>query len=100
MHSLEEQTKESIKILLSKKTPFIVALNKIDRLYEWKSSPDLNIEETMKRQSSMTMNDFQDHFRKVSGLWMLFNEMFFLTSLMLIETIFFIYFIGFIFCWF
>lgn len=65
MHSLEEQTKESIRILRSRKTPFIVALNKVDRLYGWKSAPNSDIQATLGLQDSMTKNDFDDHFRKV-----------------------------------
>lgn len=65
MHSLEEQTKESIRILRSRKTPFIVALNKIDRLYGWKSSPNVDVQTTLGLQDSMTKNDFDDHLRKV-----------------------------------
>ncbi|KAF6774025.1 hypothetical protein AHF37_04483 [Paragonimus kellicotti] len=65
MHGLEEQTKESIRILRSRKTPFIVALNKIDRLYGWKSDPNVDVQTTLKNQEVMTRNDFDDHFKQV-----------------------------------
>jgi len=38
MQGIQPQTKESIEILKSYKTPFIVALNKIDKLDEWQSN--------------------------------------------------------------
>eukprot|EP00850_Spirogloea_muscicola_P000071 SM000001S04473 [mRNA] locus=s1:387750:395011:+ [translate_table: standard] len=51
MHGLEPQTIESLNLLKSKKTPFIVAMNKVDRLYSWKSMLNAPIRTCLKQQN-------------------------------------------------
>ncbi|KAA0190440.1 Eukaryotic translation initiation factor 5B [Fasciolopsis buskii] len=65
MHGIEEQTKESFWILRSRKTPFSVALNKVDPLYGRKSNPYLDIKTTHGSQNQTTLNDLDDHFNSV-----------------------------------
>ncbi|UYV81321.1 EIF5B [Cordylochernes scorpioides] len=65
MHGLEPQTIESINILKKRKTPFVVALNKVDRLYDWKKMPNRDIQEVMKAQTRMTKSDFEERTKSV-----------------------------------
>lgn len=65
MHGLEPQTIESIHILKEKKTPFLVALNKIDRLFDWKTNPNKDIVEVLESQPSNTKNEFERRSEQV-----------------------------------
>ncbi|KAI0478993.1 hypothetical protein GGR56DRAFT_355254 [Xylariaceae sp. FL0804] len=60
MHGLEPQTLESMKLLRDRKTPFIVALNKIDRLYGWKKVDNNGFQESLALQSKGVVNEFKN----------------------------------------
>ncbi|RAO71241.1 uncharacterized protein BHQ10_007253 [Talaromyces amestolkiae] len=59
MHGLEPQTLESMRLLRDRKTPFIVALNKIDRLYGWKKIDNNGFQESLAMQSKGVINEFR-----------------------------------------
>ena len=59
MHGLEPQTIESINLLKSRKTPFVVALNKIDRLYDWEMVARKDIRDVLKSQTVATRKEFE-----------------------------------------
>ncbi|XP_061693736.1 eukaryotic translation initiation factor 5B isoform X2 [Syngnathoides biaculeatus] len=65
MHGLEPQTIESINLLKEKKCPFIVALNKIDRLYDWKRSPETDVLTTLKKQKKNTKDEFDERAKAI-----------------------------------
>lgn len=65
MHGLEPQTIESINILKSMKTPFIVALNKIDRLYDWQTINRKDVQDVLKSQAINTQNEFERRTKDV-----------------------------------
>ncbi|KAK3368989.1 eukaryotic translation initiation factor 5B [Lasiosphaeria ovina] len=60
MHGLEPQTLESMKLLRDRKTPFIVALNKIDRLYGWKKIDNNGFQESLALQNKAVQNEFRN----------------------------------------
>jgi len=60
MHGLEPQTLESIRLLRDRKTPFIVALNKIDRIYGWQATPNGAFRESLAKQTRAAQSEFQD----------------------------------------
>lgn len=60
MHGMEPQTLESLNMLKRRKTPFIVALNKVDRCYGWKSVPDRPIREALEDQDESCRLEFKD----------------------------------------
>lgn len=59
MHGLEPQTLESLRLLRDKKTPFIVALNKIDRLYGWEAIPNNSFRESLAKQKPSVQREFE-----------------------------------------
>ncbi|XP_020533049.1 eukaryotic translation initiation factor 5B isoform X2 [Jatropha curcas] len=58
MHGLEPQTIESLNLLRMRNTEFIVALNKVDRLYGWKVCRNAPIGKALKQQSKDVLNEF------------------------------------------
>ena len=64
MHGLEPQTLESMRLLRDRKTPFIVALNKIDRLYGWSKIDNNGFQESLALQNKGVQNEFRDRLEK------------------------------------
>ena len=59
MHGLQKQTLECLQILREKKTPFVIALTKVDRLYEWQSRPNLSFDVCLQKQTQTTREQFE-----------------------------------------
>ncbi|OQR81411.1 eukaryotic translation initiation factor 5B [Thraustotheca clavata] len=65
MHGLEPQTLESLRLLRAKRAPFVVALNKIDRCYSWKTCPDSPIRDALAQQNEHVIREFEDRAKKI-----------------------------------
>ncbi|KAF2450294.1 hypothetical protein P171DRAFT_468665 [Karstenula rhodostoma CBS 690.94] len=62
MHGLEPQTLESMRLLRERRTPFIVALNKIDRLLDWKKVDNNGFEDSLSLQKERVQKEFEDRW--------------------------------------
>lgn len=69
MHGLEPQTLESMRLLRDRRTPFIVALNKIDRLYGWKKIDNNGFQESLAMQNKGVQNEFRTRLDRTKLLF-------------------------------
>ena len=57
---IEKQSVESLELLRMRKTPYIIALNQIDRTYNWKSYPWNGFEDTYRKQKDQQKRLFNE----------------------------------------
>lgn len=67
LKGFEAQTFECIEILKARKTPFIVAVNKIDRIPGWKAQKSKPFLKSYESQSSFVREDFDNRLYQVMG---------------------------------
>ena len=67
LRGFEAQTNESIEILKTRKTPFLVAANKIDRIPGWNSYPDTPFLKTYKMQGRYVKEDLDNRIYDIIG---------------------------------
>ena len=65
MHGLEPQTIESLNMLRSRKTPFVIALNKCDRMFDWEVHTDSPMQESLQKQKKFVSKEFETRSREV-----------------------------------
>ncbi len=67
LRGFEAQTYESLDILKARKTPFLVAANKIDRIPGWLSQPEMLFLESYVSQDPYVREDFDNHLYTIMG---------------------------------
>ena len=65
LHGLEQQTLESIELLRKRKTYFVVALNKIDRITGWVSNPNMYFRDTLEKQKESVKREYNNLVKEI-----------------------------------
>ncbi|MCE2615219.1 MAG: translation initiation factor IF-2 [Nitrosopumilus sp. (ex Thoosa mismalolli)] len=66
-HGFQPQTNESLKILQSRKVPFVIALNKCDQISGWRKSETPFISKAIKEQDASIQTDLDQKIYDVVG---------------------------------
>ncbi len=69
LRGFEAQTHESIEILKTRKTPFLVAANKIDRVPGWNSHPVTPFLKSYETQDTYVKQDFDSRIYDIIGVF-------------------------------
>ncbi len=64
---LQPQSYESLRILRARKTPFLIALNKVDRLPGWKPQETRSITESLQSQTEYVRKSLDERLYEVMG---------------------------------
>jgi translation initiation factor 5B len=64
---LKPQSIEAMEILKNYKTPFVIALNKVDLTHGWKSNPKEMLIKNINSQNPQTINNFETKFYECIG---------------------------------
>ena len=64
---IKPQTAEVIQILKHNKTPFLIALNKIDNISGWRTNPNLGLKENIEFQVKNIQNIFMEKYMTLIG---------------------------------
>lgn len=62
---IERETINSIKIFKKNKIQFIIVLNKIDKIYNWKIIKDSNLKKTYKMQNKDVLKNLDEYVNKI-----------------------------------
>ncbi|MEM4417461.1 MAG: translation initiation factor IF-2, partial [Nitrososphaerota archaeon] len=64
---VQEQTRESIQLLRSRKTPFVVAANKLDLIPGWRPQPGAPFQKALQAQQRYVVEDFEARVYSLIG---------------------------------